>query len=614
MDMLTLITVTDSLELGQQLKGLLVESQTDQVHILSLCSFEELLARIRTMAPEEIAQIALLIFSYTANENVATMIEQVNKIVPECQLMAIFDATEATQILELFMQVPLDRLAIKPLDPHTFHQNVASLIELFLEHKILRRSVTDIRQTYETMKDQYQIIKEANLRLDRKILELVTLSEIGRELMAFYNQNDIYTGTVLTLIGQKGAAWIIIFFVNEQNHCLEVKAHRGIQAGHNALNMTIPLESPLLDDLFRPCRPRFVEGMHFSTDNQPDFSPLDDLAGQILIPLINKGVRKGFILLGPKINQSNYSKEDFDFFSILANQMVFALDNAHLYTKLETKIAELERANKELRQLDRMKSEFITIASHELRTPLTSIRGYTDLLMVGKFGQLTSTQYQAIEIVTKNVERLIRISHDVVQLSKIDANRLTLNMATHHFDTIVHDVVEEMRPIAQARNLSLSMTSQDVCPLVHVDSVLMNQVISELLQNAIRFTPDGGRINITIDTVSPDEIPVHYVPSSNQDLFMRVRIRDNGIGIPAEEYERIFERFYEVQRSDFHHSGQYEFKSGGTGLGLAVTKGIIQKHGGHIWVTSTMESEPDASGSEFVFVLPLASQSENHSR
>jgi signal transduction histidine kinase len=252
--------------------------------------------------------------------------------------------------------------------------------------------------------------------------------------------------------------------------------------------------------------------------------------------------------------------------------------------------AQLERAFAELKELDRLKSEFITIASHELRTPLVAIQGYTNIILQGRLGPLNERQKTGLQVSETNIHRLVAIVNDILDIARLDSRKMQLRSSPFSVLELLEQMRLEMQILVENRSQSLTVepSAADAGRLVAVaDRDRIAQVLSNLLSNAIRFTPDRGCIALGCDRVSPGTIEVF--------------VRDTGIGIEPQYHEKIFEPFFEVQSSEYHSSGSIEFRSGGTGLGLSIVRGIVEQHGGKVWV----ESEP-GKGSTFRFTLPAA--------
>jgi two-component system, sensor histidine kinase ChiS len=253
---------------------------------------------------------------------------------------------------------------------------------------------------------------------------------------------------------------------------------------------------------------------------------------------------------------------------------------------LKNKIDEIETANQELQQLDQLKSKFISMASHELRTPLIAIQGYVDLIREGRGGEIAESQRAMLDIVSRNATRLARIVSELLDISRIEENKLVLERVPVSLGQIVSEIAEEQQPYLESRGHSLSLEIAETLPLVDGDPDRISQVVINLLGNAIKYTPDGGRIHIR---VSAEPEGVH------------LEVRDTGIGIKAEDLGKLFKRFSTLGDVTKHRTGKNEFLAGGTGLGLSIVQGIVQAHEGKIWVESEY-----GQGSTFHVLWPIA--------
>ncbi|HID88648.1 MAG TPA: hybrid sensor histidine kinase/response regulator [Anaerolineae bacterium] len=265
-----------------------------------------------------------------------------------------------------------------------------------------------------------------------------------------------------------------------------------------------------------------------------------------------------------------------------------------LVERLENKIRELQRANEELQRIDKMKTDFVVLAGHELRTPLTVIYGYTQLLLAdrripGSEEEEGSPRY-LIAQVAKATQRLSQVVEDILNVSMIDADRLELAMAPVFLDQLVRSVIADITGLAPDRDLTFETEGLEDLPPAMGDGRRLHQALWNVLSNAMKYTPDGGRITISGRQV---ENAIH------------LKVQDTGIGIDPEERERIFERFYVLEDTMLHRSSKTAFKGGGLGLGLTVARGIIEAHGGKIWVESDGYDEERLPGSTFHILLPL---------
>ena len=241
--------------------------------------------------------------------------------------------------------------------------------------------------------------------------------------------------------------------------------------------------------------------------------------------------------------------------------------------------AELEMTNRELERANRLKSEFLASMSHELRTPLHTIIGFSELLAEEWEGPLNEKQQRFVQHIHTDSLHLLELINDILDISKIEAGRLELRPEPFDFGALVAESLASVRALAQAKSLALE-TDLDVPMAVEADRLRIKQVLVNLLSNAIKFTPEEGRIR---------------VEACVQEPFVVVSVSDNGVGIPSEEHDFIFDKFHQVGATS---KGIRE----GTGLGLAITKRLVEQHGGIIRV----ESEPQR-GSTFRFTLPLGS-------
>jgi signal transduction histidine kinase len=248
--------------------------------------------------------------------------------------------------------------------------------------------------------------------------------------------------------------------------------------------------------------------------------------------------------------------------------------------------AQLRRKNAELERSSTMKAEFISIAAHELRTPLTSIVGYLDLLMEGRFGDVSEQMARPMASLRRNAHRLRRLVDEMLDVSRIDAGKIGLRRTACSLAGIVEGVVAELAPLAAAKRQALTVDLQPAPP-IDADEDKIHQIASNLLSNAIRYTPEAGAITVFVDR-APQE---RYAGA-----WARLRVRDSGIGIPADQRHRIFEPFSDVNPAKHHTSSGPD----SAGLGLYIARGLVELHGGLI----TVESEP-GHYTEFTVLLPL---------
>src|SRR2546426_8268479 len=284
------------------------------------------------------------------------------------------------------------------------------------------------------------------------------------------------------------------------------------------------------------------------------------------------------------------TQDDLKLIGTLASQVAIALDNARAYQQLGQLTQTLEQrvqhrtqllleANRRLQELDKLKSDFVSTVSHELRTPMTSIKGYVDNILDGLTGALTERQSYYLNRVKSNVERLTRMINELLDLSRIEAGKVDLNLGNVHMREFVSEVVEGFQGMAQQKGVALRTHQSDELPVVRCDHDKLHQVLTNLVQNAIKFTPTGGEVRVESQV--------------RDDGCLQIGVIDTGCGIPPHELDKVFEQFYRGESASPDDPRW--------GLGLAIAKSLVKLHGGQIWVEST-----PGQGSRFYFTVPIA--------
>lgn len=271
----------------------------------------------------------------------------------------------------------------------------------------------------------------------------------------------------------------------------------------------------------------------------------------------------------------------------------------NIVERLEGKVRELEGANRRLRELDRLKSDFIVLVSHELRTPLTLVSGYAHLLaeQINQSGDLVPANAIGgiAEGLTSGVSRMQDVINEIINVARIASGKLDLALGPVRISQIVEEIRVEYESICQKRQLTLSIGDLESLPIIEGDGKRLKSAVEHVLGNAIKFTPNGGSIFI-IGRAVGDAV----------DLI----VQDTGIGIPAEEQRRIFDQFYVLGSIQHHSTSKSAFQGGGLGLGLAIAKGIVEAHNGRIWVESERRDLENLPGSTFHMLLPITQASQ----
>lgn len=268
------------------------------------------------------------------------------------------------------------------------------------------------------------------------------------------------------------------------------------------------------------------------------------------------------------------------------------------YTELQQKNRALQESYQRLKELDRLKSNFLATVSHELRTPLTSVIGYSEMLQEGLAGELTEEQKSYVGTIMEKGEQLLGLISGILDFSKIESGNLQLNPAAIDPVEIAKSAVSTVLPLARKQGVTVELESLDSPPTIQADGDKLRQVLVNIMGNAVKFNRQNGRVSVRVErTRRPsresgrDDVPVALAPPDEE--CVRIQVADTGVGIPPDNLARIFDSFYQVDGSSTREYG-------GTGLGLAIARSLVEIHGGTIDVESTQ-----GQGSRFSVVIPV---------
>lgn len=288
--------------------------------------------------------------------------------------------------------------------------------------------------------------------------------------------------------------------------------------------------------------------------------------------------------------EAPFTSEDSTCFQTIAQQVSLPLKSATLYQ-------ELIETNAKLEKLERLKSEFISIVSHELRTPLTSIKNSLDILTSGRCGEVTQSAEKFLSMAMRNVQRLSGIINDLLDLSKIEAGKMDFNFVQTNINTVIDYVKSALSEVAKSKGLTLITDETENLPSVNADPQRLEQVLTNLVSNAIKFTPENKTIKISSKIVNTETMRINeYFKDSiklAQGEYIQVCVEDEGIGIAESDMLHAFDKFAQIENS-------LSRKAGGTGLGLPIAKQLLEAHKGAIWCDSEL-----LKGSRFYFVIPV---------
>lgn len=312
----------------------------------------------------------------------------------------------------------------------------------------------------------------------------------------------------------------------------------------------------------------------------------------------------GFIVLGPLDLPTGRAKSVAEHLLVTLSLILHAgeralhASNLHVasittaYQELENKNRDLEIAYARLKELDHLKSSFLATVSHELRTPLTSIIGYSEMLLDGFGGPLNKEQLDFVQTIRAKGDQLLALIMSLLDLTKLESGTLSMRLMTLPIESVLGDAMSTVLPKATKKGVTIRIERAEMSPSIRADPDRLRQVFVNLVDNAVKFTPEGGEVVLSAREIPVDpDAPPMSGGSMRRDI--EARVADTGVGIPTHERQRIFDPFYQIDQSSTREQG-------GAGLGLSIVKRIVEAHGGRIGI------EPnDPKGTVFVVQLPM---------
>jgi signal transduction histidine kinase len=332
---------------------------------------------------------------------------------------------------------------------------------------------------------------------------------------------------------------------------------------------------------------------------------LKRLGVEVYVPVFEAGLMNGVLVVGPKEKRRAFHPADLELLTVLATQASAAIKTANVITDLKNLNDSMAHLNQSLREtndalekINAARSDFLAIASHELRTPITQMLGFADLLgaMAQDNSLDTATVSEITDSIVKACARLNEVIGQMLDMAQLDVNALNLSYTDTSLDAILRQASEPYASALKERRLTLSVKGLRSLPPLRADEVRLVQAFSQILSNAIKFTPDGGRIDIGARLLPPED---------GQPARVEVVVADSGIGIDPKYHQLIFDKFYRVGSASLHSTSTTKFMGGGPGLGLPIAKGVIERHGGQIWVESSGTDAEKLPGSRFHIVIPI---------
>jgi PAS domain S-box-containing protein len=522
----------------------------------------------------------------------------------------------------------LDRIAIKRKDGSRFLGEVnARRIDLG-DSRVVQAIVRDITHAWQTGEE----LKERNRRL-------ALLNSIIARVNESLDLPTVLETTMQETLTAFGPGAGTIHLVEGGGTHLALAVGQNLSArfveGVNRFTLEEATRCPVIS--FQRC--------HAVADLAPNSCPFavhalrEGRKSAIGIPLVAQMRLVGVMHIVPETSWS-HRPDDPEFFTAIGHQIGIAIDHARMYTELNRKNADLlhshqlleknsqhlariqnrleknlameGNARQELERLDRMKSQFLGMVSHEFRTPLTGILSSVEFLLANRGGVTAEEEEKLLEMIQYGGSRLNEIVTNLLKVVRLEAKSAALTRSALQLATLVEGIREQFSPLLERRNQRIILRDLEDLPYFCGDREHLEEVFTELLINAVKFTPDGGEIVMTAQVTDHRQLAgkvatlrrfnPQFVDRMGTESYLRVEVRDSGIGIAFDEQLKIFDTFYEVGEIRHHSSGKHKFQGKGAGLGLAIVKGMVEAHGGMVWVES-----PNATGegSSFFMLLPL---------
>jgi signal transduction histidine kinase/FixJ family two-component response regulator len=482
------------------------------------------------------------------------------RVDPEVAVIVVTGYASASTAIDALREGAYDYVT-KPFDLDDVQQIVERGIANRRLKAINRRLVAELRQKNEILQHHEQELRE---RVRLATWQMRKLYEVGNEVSA-----NLELAPRLQLVCTKaaelvGAPVVVVYLRNPETETLFVGAGHGAElAAHDEDAARFALAERSFG-LLAP-EPRAVRRSLAASEAPFTLPGLAEVTVSTLLalPLTTEAKTIGVLVLANK--PEGFSADDEAFLALYASQAAIAVVNSQLYEHMKS--------------LDRLKSEFVAVVSHEIRTPLTSVKGAIELLSDDRYFHNNEQQAKLLTIGHANAERLLVLINDILDFSKLESESMPMNIERQRLEPVVQQAAHHMRTMLEERHLQLELQLAPDLPDLMLDSIRLAQVLTNLLSNAAKFSPPQARIEIMAEPL---------------DGVVRIGVRDHGEGIAPADLPKLFRKFSQVDSSATR-------KAGGTGLGLVICKGIIEKHGGKIWVEST-----PGLGSTFYFTLPVA--------
>ncbi len=476
---------------------------------------------------------------------------------PEVCVIVLTGHASTASAIDALRQGAYDYVT-KPFDLEAVHK----IIKSGLAHrrlKVLNRElIEELRRKNEILQHHEQELRE---RVRVATAQMTMLYEVGKEISA-----NLELGPRLALICEKaaettGGRGAIMFLRRDHEGAFVAAASHGVEGPSTEKPVSFVEGQTELGVCALEQRPVRRSTAGRGVLHVPGLAA--GASSLLAVPMVAEGRVLGVLAVVDK--PGGFGDDDEGFLSLFTSQSEIAVRNSQLFENTKS--------------LDRMKSEFVAVVSHEIRTPLTSVKGAIELLTDDRYFKNNDQQAKLLSIAHANTERLLTLIGDILDFSKLDSGSLPMHFERQRIEAVVTQAAHNLRTLIEERNIDLDVVMASDLPDLMIDPNRIAQVVTNLLSNALKFSPSQGKLRVTVE---------------NWDGMVRVGVRDHGEGIAPENLPKLFKKFTQIDSTSTR-------RAGGTGLGLVICKGIVEQHGGQM----SVESSP-GQGSTFYFTLPPA--------
>jgi len=483
------------------------------------------------------------------------------------------------------MAVPLLRegqaigsLVLRRQEVRPFTDKQVALVQTFADQAVI--AIENVR-LFTELRDKNEALTQAHAQVTEALDKQTATGEILRTIARAQSDAQPVFDTIIRSAARLCRSVMASVLLTDGRTLYLPANYGGTPEARDAVRARFPL--PLDSETVSGAAIMTRSVVNVPDVEDPSIPEFTRQAGRLLgfrslvtVPMLREGEVVGALNVCRQ-EAGRFSDAEVALLETFADQAVIAIENVRLFKELQASNREIAEKSRQIEIASQHKSEFLANMSHELRTPLNAIIGFSEVLLERMFGEVNEKQTEYLQDILVSGQHLLSLINDILDLSKIEAGRMELEPADFDLPSAIDNALTLVRERAGRRGITLGLAVDDRVGVIHGDERKVKQVLLNLLSNALKFTPEGGRIDVRA-AVSGE--------------LVEVSVADTGVGIAPEDQEAVFEEFRQV--------GTADKKVGGTGLGLALSRKFIELHGGRIWVKSHV-----GQGSTFTFTLPV---------